>query len=171
MQPEGQFNLYLIPLAPLVGALINLVLGGWMMRRWKTYGRDFVHLVAITAVALSGFVAASAVFQAMVPQDLDRLVNRIYPWIVSGETHIGVDLLLDRLSAILVLVITGVGLLIHMFSVGYMARDPGYHRYFAYLNLFTAAMLILVLGKSLVLTFVGWEGVGLCSYLLIGFLV
>src|SRR5690606_28202208 len=86
-----------------------------------------------------------------------------------GDTLVGFDLMLDHLSAVMCMVITGVGLLIHIFSVGYMARDPGYHRYFAYLNLFMAAMLVLVLGKSLVLLFVGWEGVGLCSYLLIGF--
>jgi NADH-quinone oxidoreductase subunit L len=96
-------------------------------------------------------------------------VQHVYPWIVSGDTRIGFDLLLDPLSAVMVLVVTFVGLLIHIFSVGYMASDKGYARYFAYLNLFMASMLILVLGKSLVLAFVGWEGVGLCSYLLIGF--
>jgi NADH-quinone oxidoreductase subunit L len=105
----------------------------------------------------------------MVGQGFDRLVDTVYPWIVSGDLNVGFDLVLDHLSAVMCLVITGVGLLIHIFSVGYMAKDPAYGRYFAYLNLFCAAMLILVLGKSLVLMFVGWEGVGLCSYLLIGF--
>ncbi len=132
-------------------------------------GREIIHLVAIGAVAFSCFYAVSAVFQVMVGQGYDRLVDTVYPWIVSGDLHVGFDLVLDHLSAVMCLVITGVGLLIHIFSVGYMAKDPDYGRYFAYLNLFCAAMLILVLGKSLVLTFVGWEGVGVCSYLLIGF--
>ncbi|MCH9688832.1 MAG: NADH-quinone oxidoreductase subunit L, partial [Deltaproteobacteria bacterium] len=120
-------------------------------------------------VAFSCFFTASAVFDVMVGQDVERLVDSVYPWIVSGDLNVGFDLVLDPLSGIMCLVITGVGLLIHIFSVGYMAKDADYGRYFAYLNLFCAAMLVLVLGKNLVLTFVGWEGVGVCSYLLIGF--
>jgi NADH-quinone oxidoreductase subunit L len=153
-----------------MGAVLNLLFGRMAMRTFgDRLGRELVHLIAIAAVAFSCFFTISAVFEVMVGQGHDRLVDKVYPWIVSGETQVGFELLLDHLSAVMCLVITGVGLLIHIFSVGYMAKDPDYHRYFAYLNLFMASMLILVLGKSLVLTFVGWEGVGVCSYLLIGF--
>src|SRR5690349_23833953 len=93
----------------------------------------------------------------------------VYTWFAVGSLHVDLALSLDRLSGALVLVITGVGFLIHLYSVGYIDEDPGYWRYFAYLNLFVAAMLLLVLGDNLVAMFVGWEGVGLCSYLLIGY--
>jgi NADH-quinone oxidoreductase subunit L len=167
---EGTYNLLWIPLFPLMGAIFNLLLGGYVVRTFgDRLGKEIVHLVAIGAVAFSCFFTFSLVSGAMVGQGEERLVQRIYPWMISGETFVGFDLLLDHLSAVMCMVITGVGLLIHIFSVGYMAKDPGYHRYFAYLNLFMASMLILVLGKSLALLFVGWEGVGLCSYLLIGF--
>ncbi|MBK6917348.1 MAG: NADH-quinone oxidoreductase subunit L [Deltaproteobacteria bacterium] len=167
---EANLTLGWIPLFPLVAALWNLVFGRWIMRTLgDRLGREVVHLVAIGAVAFSCFYTFSIVFEAMVGQGYDRVVHRIYPWIVSGETMVGFDLMIDHLSAVMCMVVTGVGLLIHIFSVGYMAKDGSYWRYFAYLNLFMAAMLILVMGKSLVLTFVGWEGVGLCSYLLIGY--
>jgi NADH-quinone oxidoreductase subunit L len=167
---ETEFNLHFIPLFPLLGAVLNLLFGKQLLRSLgDRLGREVVHLIAIGAIAFSCFFTVSAVFEVMVGQGYDRLVDSVYPWIVSGDLNVGFDLVLDHLSAVMCLVITGVGLLIHIFSVGYMAKDPDYGRYFAYLNLFCAAMLILVLGKSLVLTFVGWEGVGLCSYLLIGF--
>jgi len=167
---ETEFNLHFIPLFPLLGAVFNLLFGQWLLKSLgDRLGREVVHLVAIGAIAFSCFFTISAVFEVMVGQGYERLVDSVYPWIVSGDLNVGFDLVLDHLSAVMCLVITGVGLLIHIFSVGYMAKDPGYGRYFAYLNLFCAAMLILVLGKSLVLMFVGWEGVGLCSYLLIGF--
>src|SRR3979409_1785755 len=86
-----------------------------------------------------------------------------------GDLQIDAAFQLDQLSMVMVLIITGVGALIHLFSVGYMRSDPGYPRYFAYLNLFVFFMLVLVLGSSFPVMFVGWEGVGLCSYLLIGF--
>jgi NADH-quinone oxidoreductase subunit L len=165
-----EFNLHFIPLFPLLGAVFNLLFGKWLLRSLgDRLGREVVHLVAIGAIAFSCFFTISAVFDVMVGQGYDRLVDSVYPWIVSGSLSVGFDLMLDHLSAVMCLVITGVGLLIHIFSVGYMAKEPDYGRYFGYLNLFCAAMLILVLGKSLVLTFVGWEGVGVCSYLLIGF--
>src|SRR5439155_6128993 len=97
------------------------------------------------------------------------LVFRYWEWIPSGALQVAFALELDRLAAVMFLVVTGVGALIHIFSVGYMYDDPGYARYFAYLNLFVFFMLILVLGASFPVMFVGWEGVGLCSYLLIGF--
>ncbi len=88
---------------------------------------------------------------------------------VAGDLHVDAALQVDQLSMVMTLVVTGVGFLIHLFSVGYMRDDPGYPRYFAYLNLFVFFMLVLVLGASYPVLFVGWEGVGLCSYLLIGF--
>ena len=96
-------------------------------------------------------------------------VERYFTWIQSGDLRVGFDLAVDRLTAVMLLVVTGVGLLIHIYSIGYMAHEGGYYRFFAYLNLFMFFMLILVLAANFLLLFVGWEGVGLCSYLLIGF--
>ncbi|MCA9652515.1 MAG: NADH-quinone oxidoreductase subunit L [Myxococcales bacterium] len=167
---ETEFNLHFIPLFPLLGAVFNLLFGRLLMRSLgDRLGREIIHLVAIGAVAFSCFFTTQALFSTMVGHGYVRLIDTVYPWIMSGDVSIGFDLVLDHLSGVMCLVITGVGLLIHIFSVGYMAHDPDYGRYFGYLNLFCAAMLILVLGKNLVLTFVGWEGVGVCSYLLIGF--
>lgn len=116
-------------------------------------------------LALLIFMAMRGVGEAMhVPY-----VQTLFAWMPTGDLSIDVALQLDQLSMVMVLIITGVGSLIHLFSVGYMQDDPGYPRYFAYLNLFVFFMLVLVLGASYPLMFVGWEGVGLCSYLLIGF--
>src|SRR5207248_1206479 len=117
---------------------------------------------AEAAVGLAGFVRMSG-------EEGTQFHESVYTWFAVGSLHVDLALSLDRLSGALVLVITGVGFLIHLYSVGYIDEDPGYWRYFAYLNLFVAAMLLLVLGDNLVAMFVGWEGVGLCSYLLIGF--
>ena len=96
-------------------------------------------------------------------------VQRYFTWMPVGDLQIDAAFQLDQLSMVMMLIITGVGALIHLFSVGYMQDDPGYPRYFAYLNLFVFFMLVLVLGASYPILFIGWEGVGLCSYLLIGF--
>ena len=93
----------------------------------------------------------------------------VYQWVTSGDFQAAMGFLLDPLSAVMILVVTGVGLLIHIYSIGYMHGDEGFQRYFAYLNLFVFSMLLLVLGNNFLLMFLGWEGVGLCSYLLIGF--
>jgi NADH-quinone oxidoreductase subunit L len=122
-------------------------------------------MVLAFGVALAVFVAMRAAGDAMhVPY-----VLTLFQWMPTGKLAIDVALQLDQLSMVMTLIITGVGMLIHIFSVGYMQDDPGYPRYFAYLNLFVFFMLLLVLGSSYPLMFVGWEGVGLCSYLLIGF--
>ena len=97
------------------------------------------------------------------------LLDRLFTWIAIGNLHVDVAFQLDPLSAVMILVVTGVGGLIHIYSTGYMHEEPAYWRYFAYLNLFTFAMLTLVLADNLLLMFVGWEGVGLCSWALIGF--
>ncbi|MEX0855939.1 MAG: proton-conducting transporter membrane subunit, partial [Gemmatimonadota bacterium] len=99
----------------------------------------------------------------------EAVVVTYWRWMATGTFSVDAALHLDQLAMIMMLIITGVGFLIHLFSVGYMKEDPGYARYFAYLNLFVFFMLILVMGSSFPLMFVGWEGVGLCSYLLIGF--
>ncbi|HVZ47578.1 MAG TPA: NADH-quinone oxidoreductase subunit L [Gemmatimonadaceae bacterium] len=131
---------------------------------------------AITSIVGPGvlvlaFGLAVAIFAAMrgVAEMPAPYVNVLFHWMPVGTLQLDAALQLDALSMVMVLVITGVGTLIHLFSVGYMQDDPGYPRYFAYLNLFVFFMLLLVLGANYVVTFVGWEGVGLCSYLLIGF--
>ena len=126
--------------------------------------------VASGAIALAFVIGLVGFFRLVARDATDRVLETTpWAWIDTGEFAIDVALVLDPLSSILVLVITGVGLLIHVYSTGYMKGDPGYAKFFAYLNLFVAAMLLLVLSSSLIGLFVGWEGVGLCSYLLIGF--
>ena len=159
--------LWAIILFPLAGALINGLIG-------KRIGKGNATLVAIGAMLGSLTIAGIAFFHVIRGRDLHFAGT---PWIaVTGEGGRAVvsvtwGLLVDRLSGTLLLVVTGVGTLIHVYSASYMSHedDAGYARFFTYLNLFVAAMLTLVLGDSLLLTFVGWEGVGLCSYLLIGF--
>jgi NADH-quinone oxidoreductase subunit L len=124
-------------------------------------------------VMVLAFALAAAIFFAMRNAGDAALhtpfVQRYFEWMPVGDLHIDAAFQLDQLSIVMILVITGVGMLIHLFSVGYMVDDPGYPRYFAYLNLFVAFMLVLVMGANYPVMFVGWEGVGLCSYLLIGF--
>ncbi len=98
-----------------------------------------------------------------------KYVEHYYTWIQSGMLNIGIDFAVDRLTAVMLMVVTGVGLLIHIYAIGYMEHEGGYYRFFAYLNLFMFFMLVLVLAQNFLLLFVGWEGVGLCSYLLVGF--
>ena len=121
-------------------------------------------------VMIAAFLLAVVNFWGMAGADLhDPVVLRYWTWMATSSLQVDVALQLDQLSMIMTLVVTGVGSLIHVFSVGYMRDDPGYPRYFAYLNLFVFFMLVLVLGAGYALMFVGWEGVGLCSYLLIGY--
>ena len=128
-----------------------------------------VSIIGPAVLALS-FIVAWMIFSAMrsVPMEAP-FVQKYFSWMPVGDLQIDAALQLDQLSMVMVLVVTGVGTLIHIFSVGYMREDPGYPRYFAYLNLFIFFMLVLVLGANYPVLFVGWEGVGLCSYLLIGF--
>ncbi len=154
----------LILLLPLAGAAVN-GLGAFLWPRNRT-----VPTLVGPGVVLAAFAVVAANFLSMVsaaPHGPE--VVSLWTWIASGDLRIGFDLLFDRLSVLMGLIVTGVGGLIHVYSVGYMREDPGYSRYFAYLNLFVFFMLVLVLGASFPVLFVGWEGVGLCSYLLIGF--
>ncbi len=154
---------WLIILAPLTGVLLNGLFG-------RRLGKRLVGTIACSAIAVA-FVATGACFWflTILPADAAEVTIRGYEWLPVGTLQVSVGLLLDPLSVVMALVVTGVGLLIHIYSIGYMADDEHYSRYFTFLNLFTAAMLLLVLADNFLLLFVGWEGVALCSYLLIGF--
>src|SRR5471032_2762602 len=152
--------LHLIPLLPLIGAAICGLTGKWLPKAW-------VYTVALLAVTLPFCVGVYAF--ANLSEDTQQFHELAFNWFSVGVLHVDMGFTLDRLSGSLILVVTGVGTLIHFYSVGYIDEDRGYWRYFSYLNLFIASMLTLVLGDNLVAMFVGWEGVGLCSYLLIGF--
>ncbi len=154
-----------IPLLPLAGFLINSA--GARRLPAKVVG-------AIASLAMLGaFVLSALAVQALIalPPEGREITQTVYTWIGSADFQVPMALRLDPLAAVMILVITGIGFLIHVYSTAYMLDEtaPEYARYFSYLNLFAAFMLLLVLGDSLVLMFVGWEGVGLCSYLLIGF--
>jgi NADH-quinone oxidoreductase subunit L len=154
---------WLIPFAPGAGSLALILFG-------RALSRKAVSAVACSSVAVSFLLAlASFAGLAAAPQASPPLVKTLFTWIGAGGFAADFAFQFDPLSAVMVLVVTGVGLLIHIYSTGYMAHEKSYARYFAALNLFTFAMLILVLASNIVLMFVGWEGVGLCSYLLIGF--
>ena len=121
-------------------------------------------------VLLLSFGLTVAIYMQMLGVSREApFIRTLFDWIPAGDLHVSAALQVDPLSMVMTLVVTGVGTLIHLFSVGYMQDDPGYPRYFAYLNLFVSFMLVLVLGASYPVLYVGWEGVGLCSYLLIGF--
>jgi len=153
-------QLWLIPIFPLAGFLINGILG-------RRFSKSLVNTVAISSVLLS-FLWVMHTIHAMGDLNTPRM-EHYFTWIQSGTVNIGCDFLVDRLTIVMLLVVTGIGSLIHIYSIGYMAHEGGYYRFFAYMNLFMFFMLVLVLGASFLLLFVGWEGVGLCSYLLIGF--
>lgn len=149
-----------IPLLPLIGSAINGIFGSKLPKK-------LVPVIACGSVLLSA--ALAFMVASVVVRDNTRVAFDLGTWMASGDFSISGRLAVDQLSAIMICVITGVGFLIHLYSAEYMAEDPSVHRYFSYLNLFIFAMSILVLGDNLVMMFVGWEGVGLCSYLLIGF--
>src|SRR5579859_4070233 len=151
-------QLWLIPALPLVGFLTNGIFG-------RRLSKAFVNTIAIGSVLLSFAWALKTVLAL----GETRFSEHYFNWIVAGGFTVGFDLAVDRLTAVMLLVVTGVGSLIHIYSIGYMAHDSGYARFFAYLNLFMFFMLTLVLAANYLVLFVGWEGVGLCSYLLIGF--
>ena len=154
-----------IPLLPLLGFLVNTFVGG---RLSKTVSGAVASVAMLAAFGVSVVEVAALLNQAPGSR---QLVQTVYTWISSGEFQIPVSLRLDPLSALMILVVTGIGFLIHVYSTAYMHEEPApeYARYFSYLNLFAFFMLLLVLGANFLILFVGWEGVGLCSYLLIGF--
>jgi NADH-quinone oxidoreductase subunit L len=152
--------LVLIPVLPLAAAVINFLFGRW-------YIKDKAHLLAIPAVAGS-FILSLLVFIEQLDSD-EPLHQHLYTWIPAGQFDVPLNLYVDHLSAVMLIVVTSVSLLVHVYSVGYMRGDPGYYRFFSYLPLFVFSMLILVLADNFLTIFFGWEAVGLCSYLLIGY--
>jgi NADH-quinone oxidoreductase subunit L len=162
--------LWLIPLAPLAGAALNGLLALAFSGREKGPSEKLISLIGVAAPLVSFGVVAQLYFamRHMAPEA--RLFEQtVFTWIAAGDVRVDVAYWVDTLSMTMLLIVTGVGSLIHIYSTGYMHGDRGYARFFAYLNLFMFAMLTLVMAKNLPLLFVGWEGVGLCSYLLIGF--
>jgi len=155
--------LWIIPLLPLLGAAANGIFGG----RWP---KNVISAVALSSTTLSFLLALEAVreFFTLSPNQIPWIKD-YFTWITAGGFQANFALQVDQLTVIMLLVVTGVGWLIHIYSTGYMHDDPGYRRFFSYLNLFMFFMLVLILAANYLLMFVGWEGVGLCSYLLIGF--
>ncbi len=153
-------NLYLlVPLAPLVGAIAAGLFG-------KVLGRTWSHRITISLVAVS-FLASLVIFQDVLAGH--QYNGTVYKWMTSGDTSFEVGFLIDRLSVMMMLVVTFVSLMVHIYTIGYMSEDPGYQRFFSYISLFTFSMLMLVMANNFMQLFFGWEAVGLVSYLLIGF--
>src|SRR5919109_822331 len=152
---------------PLIGAIVNGLLGSTIQKRM---GKGAISFIACAPVIIA-FILSVAALLALAGLEAEQrfLIDRLYTWINLGSLKVDMAFWVDPLSAVMILVVTGVGGLIHIYATGYMHEDNAYWRFFAYLNLFTAAMLTLVLGDNMLLMFVGWEGVGLCSYALIGF--
>lgn len=159
---------YLVPIlmAPLIGFAINATVGALIQRR---FGKPAVHAIALMATSTSLVFAFYAIFQVAFGDV--TLVARLWTWFDNGPKGLSVpfELVVDRLTAVMLFVVTFVGTLIHIFSIGYMRDERPYWRFFAWMNLFMFSMLLLVLGSSLPVMFIGWEGVGLCSYLLISY--
>ncbi|MGA8148513.1 MAG: NADH-quinone oxidoreductase subunit L [Gallionellaceae bacterium] len=153
-------NLYLlVPLAPLLGAIIVGLFG-------KVLGRAWSHRVAILLVAVSFFASLRIFVDVM---DGHNFNGAVYRWMTSGGTSFEVGFLIDHLTVLMMLVVNFVSLMVHIYTIGYMAEDPGYQRFFSYISLFTFSMLMLVMANNFLQLFFGWEAVGLVSYLLIGF--
>jgi len=155
-------NAWIIPALPLLGAAINGLFG-------RRFTQKAVNAVAVGSTTLAFLATLVLIFEYWRLHPAEPVIRSFFPWIVAGNFRVDFALQVDQLTIIMLLVVSGVGWLIHIYSTGYMAHEGGYYRFFSYLNLFMFFMLILVLGANYALLFVGWEGVGLCSYLLIGF--
>src|SRR5271170_4233993 len=156
-------HLWIILALPLAGAAINGLFG----KRWP---QTAVNSVAVGSVSLEFLAVAELVreFCQLAPEQIP-FVGNYFTWMVAGPFRVDFALQVDQLTIVMMLVVSFVGMLIHIYSTGYMAHEGGYYRFFSYLNLFMFFMLTLVMAANLIVMFVGWEGVGLCSYLLIGF--
>lgn len=152
---------WLIPVLPLIGFLINALWG-------KKLSKSVSGIIGTAAVAAS-FVIAVSIFATSLGETFVPVKVKLFDWIAAGSLQIPFELLIDQFSLMMLLIVTGIGSLIHIYSIGYMHGDDGFQRFFSYLNLFIFFMLLLVLGNNYLIVFIGWEGVGLCSYLLIGF--
>lgn len=157
------FNLIaLVPLFPLIGFIINGFFG-------KKLSKGLSGAIATLSVLASFIVSLIIFIQLKEATGKPQIIVNLFSWINSDTLQIPFEFLIDPLSTWFLLIITGIGFLIHLYSIGYMKEDEGFSRFFTYLNLFVFFMLLLVLGNNYLIMFVGWEGVGLCSYLLIGF--
>ncbi len=157
------FLIALVPLLPLVGFLI-------ISLNVNRFSHSVASVVACGSVLISFLIAVVLFFQLVgLPTEQRSLNAVVFDWITVGNFSAQISFLIDPLSSLMLLIITGVGFLIHVYSIGYMHDDAGFNRFFSYLNLFVFFMLVLVMGSNYLLMFVGWEGVGLCSFLLIGF--
>ncbi len=166
-QPIQTDYLRWIVLLPLLGAAVNGILGASVQKRW---GKGAISFLACAPVVLAFVLSLRAFFDLLALKPENRfLIDQLYSWIALGTLQVDMAFWVDPLAAVMILVVTGIGGLIHIYSIGYMHEDKSYWRFFAFLNLFTSAMLVLVTADSVLLMFVGWEGVGLCSYALIGF--
>jgi NADH-quinone oxidoreductase subunit L len=152
---------WLIPIFPALAVILNGLLG-------RRFIRDKAHWLGAGSVGISLILALIVIIRIIAAPD-HPIHAKFYTWIFAGSLSVDMAFMVDPLSAIMLFVVCGVGFLVHVYSIGYMHGDPGYYRFFTYLNLFMTSMLILVLADNYLLMFVGWEGVGLCSYLLIGF--
>ena len=153
--------IWLVPLLPLVGFLL-ISLG-------KSYFSKSLAGIIASAMVFGSFVISLGVFFDVLNGDGKPTTVTLFEWIATADFHVNIAFLVDSLTSIMLLIITGVGFLIHLYSMGYMHDDEGYAKFFSYLNLFVFFMLLLVLGDNYLVMFAGWEGVGLSSYLLIGF--
>ena len=157
-------TIILLLISPLVGFLINGVFGKLIGKASSVVACVAILISLVCSILLFSEISSSTANGAISYSD-----GSLYEWISAGDLSVEIGVRVDSLTLVMLLVITGVGFLIHVYSIGYMHGDPGYARYFSYLNLFVFSMLILVLANNYVMMFIGWEGVGLCSYLLIGF--
>ncbi len=163
MADSSQYTLIclLIPLIPLIGFIIN--------------GLGFRHLpkgsvgIIGSLAAIASFVLSLVLFNGFLSGGSKPITVSYFDWISAGDLRISFSFLIDQLSLLMLMIITGVGSLIHIYSIGYMKHDEGFGKFFAFLNLFLFSMLLLVMGSNYPMMFIGWEGVGLCSFLLIGF--
>ena len=149
---------WVLILFPLIGAVVNGIFG-------RSFAQWLIAWISCLASGLSFLVGLLTFLELrQQPSEARTMSSHLFTWIESGDLVVGCSFLLDPLSMVMILIITGIGFLIHLYSVAYMAGEDGYYRYFAYLNLFIFMMSILVLADNYLLMFVGWEGVGLCSY-------
>lgn len=154
---------WLIPVFPLIGFLINGLFG-------RGFSEKVIGWLGSLFVGASFLVAVGIFFELLaMPPEARSVQREIYTWMLSGDFKVSIGFLVDPLSMVMLLVVSGVGCIIHIYSIGYMHGEVGFRRFFCYLNLFVFNMLILVAADNFLLMFVGWEGVGLCSYLLIGY--
>ncbi|MDH4127813.1 MAG: NADH-quinone oxidoreductase subunit L [Spirochaetota bacterium] len=154
--------IFIIPLAPLIGFIINGLIG-------KKLGENIVGFIGCFSIFISFIISILALWKVASTGEAINFSAGLGSWISSGGVEVSIGFKIDQLSAVMINIVSGIGFLIHVYSIGYMKGDEGVYKFFAYLNLFCFAMLILVMGDNILLLFLGWEGVGLCSYLLIGF--